>query len=742
MIFRPHRRSGASSGETTRPRDLRAVGSRLFARLVAAVALALIAAPAIADMNDPLATRLAPEVVEGLFPDAGRLGDITGDPPLAPVFDGGEIVGYLFSTHEMVRPAGYSGNSFDIIVALSKDGVILGHRMLEEHEPLVGPGLMEPENFRRFLSGLDGTDIRTTRTPAPGGVDAVSGATISALLMRRAILDSAILVGYLRGIIVDGGDRLSLDLYNFEERSWPDLVAEGAIRALTLSNGEVRAAFASRLGDPAEPETELGADGEPFLTLYTALATVPTIGRNLFSARAYRAVMQSAKVGEHQLLVASSGAYRWMPHNPWLVPAFERVRIVQNGKVMPLLPDNFSRAWHLAIDNHPALDYAARFSVPASMDFRPLEPWALELRLVEKAPEDMEARSVDFALPYRVPARYVLGDDPALEDAGFKEPRYVGFGLWRESTLSDWQQVWMQKRLPVLGLAGLLVAVTLVMLFQHRLSRSRHLHAILRIAVLAITLVWLGWVAGAQLTILTVMNYLHAAFGETGWRSILFDPLMVILSVYVAISVLLWGRGVFCGWLCPFGALQELLNKVARTFRVPQLTVPQTVQSRLWALKYVLAAAILGLAAYSLSTASIAAEIEPFKTAISLRFQRDWPYVLYAGALLSAALFIDRLFCRYLCPLGAVLALVGRFHVLDWLKRRPECGNPCRICEASCPVGAVEESGAINMSECLQYLECQVDYFDDQRCPPLVTRRRQLDGLRQPLASDLLAAGE
>jgi NosR/NirI family nitrous oxide reductase transcriptional regulator len=715
---------------------------RLVVRLVAPLAVALHAAPAIADMNDPLATRLAAEVVEGLFPNAERLGEVTGDPPLVPVLQGGEIAGYLFSTHEMVRPAGYSGNSFDIVVALSKDGVILGHRMLEEHEPLLGTGMVEPENLRLFLGQLDGIDIRTTRKVVPAGVDAMSGATISAMVMSHAIMASAILVGYLRGIIDDSGDGLSLDLYNFEERSWRELVADGSIRALSLTNGEVRAAFAARLDDSAEPEAELGADSETFLTLYTALATLPTIGRNLFSARAYRAVMESSKAGEHQLLVASSGAYRWMPRSPWLVPFFERVRIVQNGKVMPLLPDNFSRAWHLAIDDHPVLKYAARFSVPASMDFQPLEPWTLELRLNEKARDDVEARSVDFALPYRVPTRYVLGDDLALEEAGFKEPRYVGFGSWRESTLSDWQHSWVEKQWPILGLAGLLIAVTSVMLFQHRLGRSRRLHAIVRIGILAVTVVWLGWVAGAQLTILTVMNYLHAAFGEASWRSILFDPLMVILSVYVAISVLLWGRGVFCGWLCPFGALQELLNKIARALRVPQLSVPQTVQSRLWALKYVVAAAVLGLAAYSLSTASIAAEIEPFKTAISLRFQRDWPYVLYAGVLLSAGLFIDRLFCRYLCPLGAVLALVGRFHVLDWLMRRSECGNPCRICEASCPIGAVEESGAINMSECLQYLDCQVDYFDDRRCPPLVARRRQLETLGQPSAPGLVAAGE
>ena len=64
---------------------------------------------------------------------------------------------------------------------------------------------------------------------------------------------------------------------------------------------------------------------------------------------------------------------------------------------------------------------------------------------------------------------------------------------------------------------------------------------------------------------------------------------------------------------------------------------------------------------------------------------------------------------------------------MDWLPRRPECGNPCQICTNSCPIGAIDTAGKINMSECLQCLDCQVDYFDDQLCPPLIVRQRKLE---------------
>ncbi|HEX3483728.1 MAG TPA: hypothetical protein VHT51_01625, partial [Micropepsaceae bacterium] len=52
--------------------------------------------------------------------------------------------------------------------------------------------------------------------------------------------------------------------------------------------------------------------------------------------------------------------------------------------------------------------------------------------------------------------------------------------------------------------------------------------------------------------------------------------------------------------------------------------------------------------------------------------------------------------------------------------RRPECGSPCHLCERACPVRAIEPTGKIVTSECFQCLDCQVEYYDEKRCPPLV----------------------
>ncbi|MGN7055403.1 4Fe-4S binding protein, partial [Neisseria sp. P0003.S004] len=85
------------------------------------------------------------------------------------------------------------------------------------------------------------------------------------------------------------------------------------------------------------------------------------------------------------------------------------------------------------------------------------------------------------------------------------------------------------------------------------------------------------------------------------------------------------------------------------------------LHTRLTAIKYVIFFGLLAISLYDLGTAEKFAEVEPFKTAIILKFVREWWFVAFAVTLLVAGLFIERFFCRYLCPLGAGIALPGRF---------------------------------------------------------------------------------
>ena len=116
-----------------------------------------------------------------------------------------------------------------------------------------------------------------------------------------------------------------------------------------------------------------------------------------------------------------------------------------------------------------------------------------------------------------------------------------------------------------------------------------------------------------------------------------------------------------------------------------------------------------------------------------LHFNRSGVYFWYAAGLLLIALFCRKFFCKYLCPLGAALAIPAPLRIFDWLRRRKECGRPCQICAIQCEVQAIRPTGEINPNECHYCLDCQVTYWDDHQCPPLSEKRIRREKSRAAL---------
>ncbi len=288
-----------------------------------------------------------------------------------------------------------------------------------------------------------------------------------------------------------------------------------------------------------------------------------------------------------------------------------------------------------------------------------------------------------------------------------------------------WHYAWRQKTPEIIALSMGLGVLGLILIFQDWLARHPSLLTYLRHGFLLYTLFFIGWYALAQLSVVNVLTFLHSAMHDFSWDTFLIDPLMFILWGFVAVTIVLWGRGVYCGWLCPFGALQELVFRLGRWVRLPTFEFPEVVHERLWAIKYIVLIMLFGLSLGSLETAVRYAEVEPFKTAVILHFQREWTFVAYAAGLVLFSAINRKFFCRYLCPLGAALTFPTRFRIFDWLRRRKECGRPCQTCAAECEVRAIGPTGEINERECHYCLDCQVTYWNEYKCPPMVERRKR-----------------
>lgn len=296
-----------------------------------------------------------------------------------------------------------------------------------------------------------------------------------------------------------------------------------------------------------------------------------------------------------------------------------------------------------------------------------------------------------------------------------------------------WVAVWHERVFEIGVLLVGLVALTFILMFQDWLARHPNALIYVRTGFNVYALFFLGWWGLAQLSVINVLTFVNAAIQGFRWETFLTDPMLFILWSFVAVTLLLWGRGVYCGWLCPFGALQEMTLMISRRLKLPEWEFSNAVHERLVAVKYVILILLFGVSLQSLAEAAHYVEVEPFKTVIAMRFDREWPFVTYALLLIALSFFNRKFFCKYLCPLGAALAIPGRFRLFDWwLRRRSECGSPCQVCASRCPVRAIRPTGEINTSECHYCLDCQVIYYNDRMCLPLIDKRKRREARIKP----------
>ena len=723
--------------------------------IATAMTVLCVAAPALAEKGK-LRERLTPEVLAVVYPGgAERLGPEEGTPPAIAVYQGDKVVAYLFSTLDIVAARGYSTTPFDVIAGVDLMGRITGAKMVSHNESRISDSAANRRALDTFLAREAGRPLTGDANALPP--DFVAGATVSARAMRAAVSITARLVlrgrpasGAATATTVDaaapvrGSSPPRLDADAFARKSWETLLAAGAVVHRRVSSGEVRAALAAAGASAARLEVPLGKDDDLYVELATGLFTPAAIGGNLVGILNFEDFKRRMPGDANAIFVASAGPYDFRGKKFFLDSAgnrFDRLRVVQDGQTFSFVQADYQ--WiNPFSDGIRGMQEAGLFVLPASSGFDPLKPWRLEL-LVNGA--EALPVTLPFGLDYKLPDLQVLVglDDtiseqraqPTLsEQSGPQDikqrdarplpapealPASAESDAWNESLEPAWVEAWRDSRVKIAILAVLLSVLTLIFALQARLARSRLAHRLVRNGFLLIVLVWLGWTAGTQLSIVNVISYVRAPFIGLDAGFYLAEPLMVIIAAYTLLSVVRIGRGVVCGWLCPFGALQELLAQLSRALDLPQWNPSPALERRLRMGKYIAAAAVLILGVAAIDQTGAATEIEPFNTVITAKFVRGWPYVLYAGALLAIGLFSERAYCRFLCPLGGVLAALDRLHLVDLLKRRPECGNPCHLCERSCPVRAIESNGEIVTAECFQCLDCQVEYYDEERCPPL-----------------------
>ena len=220
------------------------------------------------------------------------------------------------------------------------------------------------------------------------------------------------------------------------------------------------------------------------------------------------------------------------------------------------------------------------------------------------------------------------------------------------------------------------------------------------------------------------------AIGTALTTHTLYWPLLWALAVIVLTIIL--GR-FFCGWVCPFGSLHQFVGYLGNRRKTTAQKIRLNKYRKAQCIKYFILIFFLFMAAFpSLAATLQTGLLDPIPLVtrsfnlLSLPIiDRSVNFVsvttrFYEGAWLILAIFltavllnlvIPRFYCRFICPLGALFAIISRFAIWRIGKKQTECSN-CKLCEKACE-GACQPSGNIRISECVLCFNCREECRDE-----------------------------
>ena len=222
-----------------------------------------------------------------------------------------------------------------------------------------------------------------------------------------------------------------------------------------------------------------------------------------------------------------------------------------------MLKNNFRNLGFLHGEDKPFFAEAGLYRIPADAGLNPVKPWSLEILIESK--NSSESRK--YAVNYTLNEKYIIQPDGLIKIANKDTP--------------IWYAAWENQKNNILIMIFTLMLLSVAIVKMNLLTKYDYRRKVFRYLFLTWILVWLGWIAGGQITILSVLMWITAPINSPSWNVLLSDPLLTVLMIYVIISFVFWGRGLFCGWLCPFGSFQELLGKLAQYLKIPQIKIPE-----------------------------------------------------------------------------------------------------------------------------------------------------------------------
>ncbi len=224
---------------------------------------------------------------------------------------------------------------------------------------------------------------------------------------------------------------------------------------------------------------------------------------------------------------------------------FDRIVLIQDDVSVRFRDRDHRRLGGIALPGAPEFSEMDLFRIPANVGFDPSKPFRIQL-LAHREVGPIEKVFHTFELGYQLPQTYLKAVvAPPVEVKAVAEQD-------EGSAQADlWKRIWRDKTLEITVLGAMLFVLTAVFFFQTYAVRNARAFYIFRILFLTVTLVFLGWYANAQLSVVNLMALFGSLVTGFSWQAFLLDPLTFILWFSVAAALLFWGAAPIAAGFVP-----------------------------------------------------------------------------------------------------------------------------------------------------------------------------------------------
>lgn len=300
-----------------------------------------------------------------------------------------KLIGYVMLSNDWTpHLRGYAGKPINTLIGIDTNGTITGVKVVSYWEPIFMIGIKDSD-YHKFLQQYVGRNIKESLLVGREiKMDAITGATVSAIIQNATILGTTRGVAALVGIVPPVKVKIAKKVSEkYEALPWDELIKSGAIKTVAITKRE--------LGMKNEEDV--------YLEINVGVLTPPSIGRNIVGDRLYKDTVKEIKDGESALFICSTkGAFKGIGFAHGI---FGTINVEQEGRIFVFSTDEYKNVIRIHAKGAPPARQSGVFIVRGKEFFDQTEPFKLNITLPYYIGPKKEYKT--FTVEYKLPDRFI-----------------------------------------------------------------------------------------------------------------------------------------------------------------------------------------------------------------------------------------------------------------------------------------------------------------------------------------------